>query len=230
MVKCSSMEPVTNPIYRALDHLKARKIEAIFLASASVTCLASTALMVFSFISASHASKKGYYEAPKKKPSGLKVPAFERATEVVVEIAGAVNRPGVYHLPKPARINDLLVRANGLSKQANKGYVSRSLNLAQTLNDQEKIYIPELGEEAPAVSNIIPQSAIVQNTANELSEGPLLNVNSASKSELENLPGIGEITAEKIIEGRPYTSVEELSKNGVLKKNIFDGLKEKISI
>lgn len=224
------MEAIINRSSAIIAELKIRKFEALLLGSSVTTCLAASILLVVSFASSPSKVNLAYQEAPKKLSKKHSDEAGSGAGEIVVDIAGAVNSPGVYHLPKPARINDLLEKAEGLSQQANHQYISRSLNLAQTLTDQQKIYIPSLGEETPELSSQLPPSAILPNMQSSLSEGPLLNLNDASKSELMDLPGIGEITADKIIDGRPYTSVEELSKNGVLKKNVFEDIKIKISI
>jgi competence protein ComEA len=213
------------------------KLEAGLFTGSLCLCLAGLLLLVVSFMHPGEIGNSDYYKASKEttfnthqKVTGIKDRQAGGAGEIAVDIAGAVNRPGVYYLPQPARLNDLLEKAEGLSEQANHVYVSRSLNLAKTLSDQDKIYIPSLGEEAPEFSNNQGQIARVQNSADILSEGPLLNINSASKAELEDLPGIGQITAEKIIEGRPYSSVEELSNNGILKPNVFSDIKAKISI
>lgn len=230
------MESVFARIAPILNQLKERKIEAGLLGAALVTCIIGAALLVFSFSFPQSQAIKTYSEAPYKKDADTAAAndtGFETvdtgAGGIVVDIAGAINRPGVYRLPTNARLNDVVQKANGLSEQANTTFISRSLNLAEVLRDQQKIYIPSLTDEADVLSSVAPPSAIVQNTTDGLSQGPLLNINSASKDELETLPGIGQITAEKIIEGRPYSSIEELSKNGVLKKNIFEGIKEKIS-
>lgn len=230
MVKSASMENVSATIYGILAKVKVHKFESIFLGSALGSLALASTLLVLSFVLPAQKREKDFYEAPKQTIKESPYQPKTSAGEIVVDIAGAVNKPGIYTLPQPARINDLIEKANGLSEQADYIYVAHTLNLAQTLSDQQKIYIPNLGEDPPEASSPVPSSAIVAHTDDGLSESPLLNINSASKDQLEELPGIGQITAEKIIDGRPYSSVEELSKNGILKKNIFDGLKEKISI
>lgn len=224
------METIVSQLSGIARELRVRKFEAVLLGSSILTCLVGSILLTISFTAAASGAKSTYPEAPNLQDLHGQNEHKGGAGEIMVDIAGAVNRPGLYRLPQTARLNDLLQEAQGLSQQANHQYASRSLNLAQALSDQQKVYIPGLGEEVPDVSSQVPSSAIVQNTTNGLSEGPLLNVNEASKDELMDLPGIGEITAEKIIDGRPYTSIEELSKNGVIKKNIFAEIRQKISI
>ena len=220
-----------------LSRFRDHKVEAGLFGGSLATCLAGLVLLIIS-LNAPVQSKTLDYS---KAPNGTNDPRrSERADnrqensmsagEIAADIAGAVNRPGVYYLPRSARLTDLLEKADGLSEQADHLYVSRTLNLAKTIADQEKVYIPSLGEEAAEFSSTPLPSARVQNSVNSLSEGPLLNINSATKDELEDLPGIGQITAEKIIKGRPYATIEELFKNGILKPTVFTDIKAKISI
>ncbi|MBI1862910.1 helix-hairpin-helix domain-containing protein [Candidatus Microgenomates bacterium] len=227
------MEFIQNRLSSLVARLNGHRLEAALTLIGVGTAFTSALLLIFSVSHAQHSLAKDYQEAPKVNYTSLGksgADKLEGAGDLVVDIAGAVTTPGIYHLPAGSRINDALQKADGLSGEANREYISHIINLAELLQDQEKIYIPKLGEDISALSSQHPLSAIVQNTANGLSVSPFLSINSASKSELENLPGIGEITAEKIIAGRPYSSVEELSNKGILKKTLFEGLKEKISL
>ena len=97
----------------------------------------------------------------------------ERGETFFVDLEGAVEKPGLYELPFDARVNDLLIRAGGLSASADREWVEKNLNLAQKLADGAKIYIPRLGENEPgevAGSSVISSEKI--------------NINSASASEL----------------------------------------------
>src|SRR3990167_8723052 len=114
--------------------------------------------------------------------------------EIVVEIAGSVEKPGVYELEAGARVDELLVLAGGLSAAADREWVSKNLNRAAKVLDGQKIYIPQKGE-----SNI-------SNTE----VGGLVNLNTASKGQLESLSGIGAVRAQGIISGRPYSNIEAL--------------------
>ena len=146
------------------------------------------------------------------------VDSFDEAQdkEVIVDIAGAVIKPGVYQLEPNARINDALVKAGGLSLEADRGWVSKNLNLAMKLIDGQKLYIPQ------------------ENEAISLEQGPalsgLINVNSASVSELDTLWGVGEATAKKIIDGRPYGSIEELLTKKVIRSNVYEEIKDEVSV
>jgi len=113
---------------------------------------------------------------------------------IVVDIQGAVTRPGVYEIKEDSRLLDALKTAGGLSQSANRYLVAKSFNLAKSLTDGEKIYIPSLDEPQDMTTAI----------------SPLVSINSGSQTQLELLPGIGPVTATKIIERRPYSSPEEL--------------------
>jgi len=125
-----------------------------------------------------------------------------------VDVGGAVERPGVYELEEGSRIKDGLIAAGGLADEADRDYVSRMINLAEKVEDGEKVYIPFREEEAVlgvAVSN----------------EG-MVNLNTASESQLDTLWGVGQARAKGIIDGRPYASVEEVVERGVLPASVVE--------
>ncbi|MBI2430516.1 MAG: ComEA family DNA-binding protein [Candidatus Levybacteria bacterium] len=138
----------------------------------------------------------------------------EATQEIVIDIEGAVVKPGVYKLPTDSRIKDALIAASGLNENANRDWVAKNLNLAQKLTDGAKVYVPKIGESAKGA----------------MSGAGSVNVNSASLSELEALPGIGAVTAQKVVDNRPYTSIEELLEKKVIGKAVFEKIKEKIAV
>lgn len=139
--------------------------------------------------------------------------------EIVVEVAGAVEKPGVYKLTKGARVEEALISSGGISADANRLWMEKSLNRAAKLIDGQKIYIPREDEQISGVS------------ASNLGQGSgLINVNVASQKELESLWGIGPVTAQNIIEQRPYSSVEELLSKKILKSNVYERNKDKLSV
>lgn len=145
---------------------------------------------------------------------------------ILVDIEGAVVKPGVYKLPQESRIQDGLVAAGGLSAQADREYISKNLNLAIKLTDGSKVFIPFIGEAVEGVA--------VLNTSNMSSEGiavgALININTASQSQLDSLPGIGPVTAQKIIAGRPYGSIDDLLSKKIVGSKVFEQIKGKITI
>ena len=145
---------------------------------------------------------------------------------LVVDVEGGVVNPGVYTLNSDARIQDALVAAGGLSATADRNWVAKTLNLAAKVTDGAKIYIPMEGE--------IGTTGSISSNSSGSSEGSstvsgLININSASQAKLEALPGIGPVTAQKVIDGRPYSTVEELLAKKILSKKVYEQVKEKVS-
>ena len=139
--------------------------------------------------------------------------------EIVIDISGAVKKPGVYTLHKGDRIADALEIAGGMSEEVNTEAVSRNINLATVLVDGIKIYIPFEGEEGSVLG-----SSGSQDTPGGVS------LNNSTSSELESLPGIGEVTAEKIISLRPYQSLEDVVSKGALRQSVFEKVKNQLSL
>lgn len=150
-------------------------------------------------------------------------------TEIVVEIAGAVEKPGVYKFQNTARIDDLLISAGGISANADRVWVEKYINKASKLIDGQKIYIYHLGEvTAKEGSGIkLDQSVLGDSSANN---SGLININTASQSELEKLNGIGPVYATKIIEQRPYSNAEELVTKEVISQKVFEKIRNAISL
>ncbi|KKT34242.1 MAG: ComEA protein [Candidatus Woesebacteria bacterium GW2011_GWB1_44_11b] len=165
--------------------------------------------------------------------SSSKVEVLESSTEgqdgiggVVVEVAGAVENPGVYQLSEGARIEDALIAAGGISADADREWMEKILNRAAKITDGQKIYIKHLEEES---ANILGVSSGSGGGLPANSEG-VININTASQKELESLPGIGPVTAQNIIEHRPYSSVEELLQKKILKTNVYETNKDRLSV
>jgi len=157
--------------------------------------------------------------------------------KIFVDISGSVNKPGLYQLNNNSRIKEAIDKAGGLSDDADKGYFNRNFNLARFLSDQEKIYIPSVWEvqngyfiENPQTLNYIQpinQQSIVFNSD---SSQNLININQASLDELDTLPGIGKVLGQKIIDNRPYQSLEDLINKKVINKSVFEKIKDLISL
>lgn len=141
--------------------------------------------------------------------------------QIIVEIAGEVVKPGVYKLPKDARVEDLLIAAGGISASADRGWMEKSLNRAAKLSDGQKIYIPAAGEQL---------STLGAKDFGGSGVGGLININMASQKELESLPGIGPVYAQNIIEHRPYSNIEELLTKGVLKQSTYQKIKDLVAV
>jgi len=144
---------------------------------------------------------------------------------ILVDVEGAVVSPGVYNLPKDSRVKDALIVSGGVSGEADRLWVSRNLNLALKISDGAKIYIPFEGEKqsSPALSGSTGGSSTV-------GIGGSININSASEKELDTLPGVGLVTAQKIIDNRPYQVLEDLVSKKVVSSKVFDNIKDKITL
>lgn len=163
-----------------------------------------------------------------------KVEVLEETTEdqegiMVVEIAGEVTNPGVYKLSLGSRVEDLLVAAGGITANADRNWMAKVLNRAAKLTDGQKIFIPST-QQSTVLSAKKTEGDQSISTSSDASFGSLLNINTASLSQLEALWGIGQITAQNIIDQRPYSTVEELLTKGVLKKNVYDRNKDLLSV
>lgn len=145
--------------------------------------------------------------------------------DVKVDVAGAVNAPGVFSLSKEGRIEDAIKLAGGFDSKANKEFVSRSLNLSQKVSDGMKIYIPFEGESADAIK--VSKSAVAGVSASTVGK---VGVNSADQALLESLPGVGPATAKKIIDNRPYGSVEELLSKKAVSKGVYSKIMDLVDI
>jgi len=150
-------------------------------------------------------------------------------SEIVVEIAGEVERPGVYKLPKNSRIGDLLVAAGGVSPNADRDWMEKSLNRAARLADGTKIYIPAVNERSGVLSANNLGVAGGSDAVRGSGGSDLININLASQKELESLPGIGPVYAQNIIEHRPYSNVEELLTKGALRKSTYEEIKNLVT-
>jgi len=158
--------------------------------------------------------------SPNEEISLEKAVDSEEATaqSIYVDVGGAVMAPGLYKLDDGSRIQDVLVMAGGFSSDADREYIAQYLNLAQRLTDGAKLFIPK--------ENMNSQKSV----AGINTSVATIDINSASSSELDALPAIGMVTAEKIISNRPYTDIGELVSKKVMGQKTFDKVKDMISV
>jgi len=151
--------------------------------------------------------------------------------ELVVEIVGAVTRPGVYRLPTGTRIGDLVDAAGGYSPRVDVDRASRDLNLAAVLADGDQVRVPSRDDAAAAVGTAGPAGP--GGGAQPVGSGSLIDLNAATSAELETLPGIGPVTAGKIIAAReeqPFATVDELRSRGVLGEKTFEKVRDLVVV
>lgn len=141
-------------------------------------------------------------------------------TEIYVDVGGAVKTPGIYRLIEGARIAEALELAGGITNDADKRYVAEKLNVSEQLHDAQKIFIPEVSAQS-LLMNSETDAAIAMS---------LISINTATQSQLETLPKVGSVTAQKIINARPFAAIEELISKKVVSDGVFAEINSLISI
>jgi competence protein ComEA len=139
---------------------------------------------------------------------------------LIIDIEGGVTHPGILELPAGSRVADALAAAGGYADTADLAAAAQSLNLAASLVDGQQIYVPILGAAPPAAGG-------------GGSTGGLLNLNRATQSELEALPGIGPVTAGKIIASRaeqPFATLDELVSRKVLSTHQLEQIADLVTV
>jgi competence protein ComEA len=164
--------------------------------------------------------------SPLPVDAGSAVPGAPSAVagELVVEIVGAVPKPGVYRLPAGSRLVDLVRLAGGYGPRVDTARAESELNLAAPVKDGDHIRVPSRDDEVAAASTATDGGA---------PGSGLVDINLATQAELEELPGVGPATAEKIIAAReeaPFGAVEELRSRGVLGEKTFEKLRPLVTV
>jgi competence protein ComEA len=151
-------------------------------------------------------------------PSGSSVaPA---SALVVVDVEGAVLRPGIIELPAGSRVADAIEAAGGYGPDADLVAAAAQVNLAATLRDGQQVVVPVVGESNAGGSG-------------NGSVGGLVDLNTASPEALDALPGIGPVTVQKIVAARdeqPFASLEEMVTRKVLTNAQVDKIRDLVTL
>ncbi len=146
-----------------------------------------------------------------------------------VYISGEVKTPGVYDIKDGDRLDDLVKRAGGLTAKAD----INSINLAMRLEDQMKIYIPNI-DENQNINNDNNNLAIGEvSTINTKSQNNKIDLNSATKEELMTLPNIGEKRAQAILDYRQenkFQKIEDIKNVSGIGEKYFEAMKDLITV
>lgn len=138
---------------------------------------------------------------------------------LLVHVDGAVAVPGVYELSDGDRVKDAVEAAGGLAEGAD----TSGMNLAARVADGDKVYVPLEGEEAPDAD-----------AGGSGTREPLVNINTATEEELDELPGVGESTARAIVEDRerngPFALPEDLMRVSGIGEKKFERLEAMICV
>ena len=158
-----------------------------------------------------------YTAVPTRTPSPSPTPRPIR-----VYISGAVVRPTVCELPVRSIVQDALAAAGGPTDEADLSCI----NLALELADQQHVHVPTKGET-------VPPPVISGGVSRRQTQG-LVNINTATTSELESLPGVGEVMAQRIVAYRegngPFEAIEEIQNVSGIGAKTFEALKDLISV
>ncbi|KAB8196094.1 ComEA family DNA-binding protein [Nonomuraea phyllanthi] len=155
---------------------------------------------------------------PPPTPIARPTPSPSPQTKLTVHVTGKIRKPGVYLLPSGSRVTDAVKAAGGVSRGASTG----SLNLARRLIDGEQIVVgAPAGQAAPGAPLTDPATAV-------------LDLNSATTDQLEQLPGVGEVLAGRIVEFRTshggFTAIEQLREVSGIGPRKYDELKAKVRV
>lgn len=143
--------------------------------------------------------------------------------KIAVYITGAVKNPGIYYLKENSRLGELLDICGGVEENAD----IEQINLAKKLIDSDKITIPIKQEKSDE------DISLDKLNIEEENEEEKININTASKGELMELSGIGESTAEKIIEYRKvqrFLEIEDIMNVSGIGKSKYDKIKDNIKV
>lgn len=161
------------------------------------------------------------YSTKNEKPA-LKTKKSKPKMDLIVHVCGAVVNPGVFRLKEGDRVFDAISSSGGANGEANLD----SLNLAAKLTDGQKVYVPKKGEQVSASLSGSPSGSSQQ------AESAPINLNTATAEELDSLPGVGEVLAQRIIEYREskgnFSAIEDLRNVEGIGPKKFENIKNKV--
>ncbi len=149
-------------------------------------------------------------------------PAAVAAETIVVDVEGAVRRPGIVRLAAGARVADAVAAAGGYRPDADLGAAAQ-LNLAARLADGAQVVVPMQGDPGAAGSPLPAGSKAAGR----------VDLNTATPEELDALPGIGPVTVQKIVaarQERPFTSLDELVERKALSTSQLEKIRDLVSV
>lgn len=200
----------------------------------AAAAIAAAVVMVLVAVLVATGSQRGMVEvrAAGATPRTSGVPAGSAASGpasagtdgIVVEVAGAVVRPGVYTLPRGARVGDAIAAAGGYSPRVAADQASLQLNLAAPLKDGQQVRVPSRDDAIPAPS----AGGGGSGTGLGGSSTAPLDLNRATAAELEGLPGIGPATAARILASRaerPFATVDDLLERKLVSARVLEQIR-----
>lgn len=147
------------------------------------------------------------------------------SNQVTVDVKGAVNHPGVYSLPSQSRVTDAIKRAGGLSNLAD----SKSVNLAQKLQDETVIYVAQKGEKITVV-----EEEKANNIATQGNCKGKINLNKADLSSLQTISGVGAKRAQDILDYRDsqggFKTIDDLKNVSGIGEKTLEKLRQDVTL
>ncbi|MGB1251496.1 MAG: helix-hairpin-helix domain-containing protein [Candidatus Promineifilaceae bacterium] len=160
-------------------------------------------------------------------------------TPYSIYVNGEVHQPGVYVIPHTGRVQDVVQAAGGFTDVA----WSDAVNLALPLSDGLQIFVPSVEDVGSSSGEVLLQRVVGSaeannantatiNTSNAIDANGIVDINRASRAELETLPGIGESTAQKIVTYRedngPFAAIDEIMNVSGVGEGKFNQMKDLI--
>lgn len=221
------------------------KINKKILTSPKLIVFVSTVVLIFCIVSGFLLSNLLFHREPEEiaakeilspfssseenqLPEGNTVEEDARPKVMYTDIKGSVKEPGIYSFSSEERVYDVLKRAGGLLEEAD----SDRINFSAKIEDQQVLCIPAVGEEPPEHLNQSASPEGKQSTAD--TEPSKININTASPSELQQIPGIGSVKAQEIIrfreENGSFQKVEDLQEISGIGEKTVEKLKNFVTI
>lgn len=152
---------------------------------------------------------------------------------IIVHVIGEVQNPGVVELEEGSRIKDAIEKAGGKTEEADLS----KINLAYIIEDGVQIYVPRIGDDMEKITQISEEAGegiITQNVKQEDNKNIKVNINTASLEKLQTLPGVGQSTAQKILdykkENGNFKTIEELKNVSGIGESKFNAIKDYIVV
>lgn len=206
----------------------------IFISFVSLVILAIGLIQYYKIKNTPPVTRNGIMLTATNYPPPKLIPKAEELKEIKVYICGEIKKPGVYSLKSGTRVEDIMNLAGGPTSFADM----LGVNLAQKLEDEDQIIIPKInenGKNEKKYSSHSHKKSTPKTKKNQKVELTYkININSADIKELDKLPGVGEVTAKRIIEYRKthgnFTCIEDLMNVSGIGEKTFQKMKNFITV
>jgi len=216
---------------RLSEHARAPERSRLRLGVGAAIVLLIAALMTAVLVSAlaqpasTHVGAGGGATVPAEAFSQAPEATASAAPTIFVHVLGAVRTPGLFDLPAGSRVMDAVAHAGGVLETADP----TGVNLARLLVDGEQLYVPQVGESPPDTL----AGAAVGGAGAPGAPGAMVNINTGSLSDLDTLPHVGPVMAQRIIDYRTsngrFTSVEDLRNVTGVGEKTFEALRDLVT-